>query len=1367
MKVDISFNTNKNGVELRFDEKPDEATTSQLKAVGFKYSYRQNMWYASKTNSIVDFANNLKVALESGETTIAINLKPSFSSSEENIDHKNFSYVSIAAKDDEDKLFWENYIVFEPSKNIAEQLVSEFAKETFGDKLHSINIYPRNYVRKARQLFKEGNIIGEKSEPKEEQTKEPNAKPLVQSDRPLSKKDKLEILNAFGKFARKRQADFGNLEEEEMPLLFSGWLRVNHADLSDRKNEIWEEYYTIQNILNPDPEKPQIPPKDYHLFFRKFREQINKPIEEPENESTSTEAFASWLDENYTNITDADKKALTGNYDNWLKQKVKNLKALENLSKPKKMQPYSAIFKKLQKLITNLNEHLETGTPNGKSVLDSKALMDLSYDFLGQDKKGRYLIALAHYFSQNGDLVPDPDMQIRIDLELETGEAMHYQDQFGYRPVYVFEDGKELVNLKEKKEQNKFLSGWLSNLINQGHKLELVATENDEEEPNPEPETTQEQLKDEGILAHSGLTPDGIFQAFDKAYKQKNYEGAARELDVLLMDIRNGHHLESFPEAILRSQMTGMRTPMKKLGWAHYYRIIDDEQFKEALSANLWELVPKEYKQVKAIKPLDWKADPMDKGLQKIVASFVSKDEYRTAMLGVNFDKNGIIATNGFKLLFIPDTDHVAEGLYCISPKCWKAINVESKDGTGLSEADQDRVEQYRTQTRYPDYSSVIPSSLNHIQHIDAESLLGFLEGMKRSGFLKPDNYPVCLKVGSYFVGFAVDILIDSIKALLHLGITELELGVLEATKGCLLAEKGKTKDARGLQHPFVLMMPLVVDAVYERDYPDTGDVYFDTALNAVITKGIDEPKEQESELLKDTEEDIEIPFTKQTGYRGSIRLRTIPEKGFSYGNSSGKEFGDFSGSSSPSTPVSDKDIFSTKEKALKAAFDEHVKTLAAHIQSRDSIYNNEEQKLKKLRKALDELIAFAKTQGITISQIPDKSPAAKEGSIDFIMPAAWKMTDDEYPQNKVLVFGNPYNQSKLRTILLDRIEATSIQSQLELVKDIRKRFKERAPIKLESSSLVTQSKSGEKKHKAIIRNYLDDLILDNEIWKVPGATSGVLEYLVRYLLNEKTPAVKSESKPDKKPSNQHDLNLQIEEFIVEKDAEDEAYSEEDKQFIAQYTGSGGLIKQGASGKGVLYEYFTPEVIVQKMWGLAYKFGYSGGAVLEPSCGTGNFFKYAPKEAELVGYEINPYSVRIAEIIYPNASIYQQPFETIFFAGNTHLKDDFGGAKYELFIGNPPYGEFSGKWAGMGEKKWTGATEYDQYFITRGLDLLLPGGVLVFIIPSAFLSNNSKYNKLKEKVAAKADLVDAYRLPARMFKTTDIGTDIIVFKRKN
>ena len=57
--------------------------------------------------------------------------------------------------------------------------------------------------------------------------------------------------------------------------------------------------------------------------------------------------------------------------------------------------------------------------------------------------------------------------------------------------------------------------------MNQGHKLELEATENNEEEVNSEPEIPQEQPKDEGILAHSGLTPDGIFQAFDKATNKR------------------------------------------------------------------------------------------------------------------------------------------------------------------------------------------------------------------------------------------------------------------------------------------------------------------------------------------------------------------------------------------------------------------------------------------------------------------------------------------------------------------------------------------------------------------------------------------------------------------------------------------------------------------------------------------------------------------------------------------------------------------------------------------------------------------------------------------------------------------------------
>ena len=115
--------------------------------------------------------------------------------------------------------------------------------------------------------------------------------------------------------------------------------------------------------------------------------------------------------------------------------------------------------------------------------------------------------------------------------------------------------------------------------------------------------------------------------------------------------------------------------------------------------------------------------------------------------------------------------------------------------------------------------------------------------------------------------------------------------------------------------------------------------------------------------------------------------------------------------------------------------------------------------------------------------------------------------------------------------------------------------------------------------------------------------------------------------------------------------------------------------------------------------------------------------------------------------------------------GAVYLADRIDG-EFDVIIGNPPYGEFTGKYAGMGEKQHTGATEYDQYFIVRGLDVLEPGGLLVLLIPSTFMTNGSKYQKVKEKIAAKAELLDCYRLPGRIFETTDIGTDILVLKRK-
>ena len=66
---------------------------------------------------------------------------------------------------------------------------------------------------------------------------------------------------------------------------------------------------------------------------------------------------------------------------------------------------------------------------------------------------------------------------------------------------------------------------------------------------------------------------------------------------------------------------------------------------------------------------------------------------------------------------------------------------------------------------------------------------------------------------------------------------------------------------------------------------------------------------------------------------------------------------------------------------------------------------------------------------------------------------------------------------------------------------------------------------------------------------------------------------------------------------------------------------------------------------------------------------------------------------------------------------NKSIKDKVDGMElYDLIIGNPPYGEYAGLYAGMGEKSYTGASNYIEYFIDRGLDVLKKDGLLIFII---------------------------------------------------
>jgi len=251
--------------------------------------------------------------------------------------------------------------------------------------------------------------------------------------------------------------------------------------------------------------------------------------------------------------------------------------------------------------------------------------------------------------------------------------------------------------------------------------------------------------------------------------------------------------------------------------------------------------------------------------------------------------------------------------------------------------------------------------------------------------------------------------------------------------------------------------------------------------------------------------------------------------------------------------------------------------------------------------------------------------------------------------------------------------------------------------------------------------------------------------------------------------ADQVSLNKQIEQFLAEKKLSKKAFTAEEIAFIQSYEGSGGQAGKGATGQGLLHEFYTPDYVVELLWELANRYGYDRGNILEPSVATGRIFKYAPKDAALVGFEINPVSAEIARLSYPNATIHTGFFETAFLeaprftkrikSGLTWLKE----YPFSLVIGNPPYGKYKNAYSSYFPSP--AMAQIEMFFIYYGLLLLKKGGLLIYVISSNFLRNGNTYDKAKQEIEKIAVIEDAYRLPP-VFKTSQVPVDIIVLRKK-
>ena len=129
------------------------------------------------------------------------------------------------------------------------------------------------------------------------------------------------------------------------------------------------------------------------------------------------------------------------------------------------MDRFDSIYKQLEELIPGLRD-LQLGDYRRS---EAAGFMDLHLDVVRRTEE-ELRIALAHNYIQNGDSIPDPDMEIRVYLieGWKKAEALTYQDRYRYDEVYPDPDH---VHPRFKRSLNAFLNQWLTNLKKQGHLL--------------------------------------------------------------------------------------------------------------------------------------------------------------------------------------------------------------------------------------------------------------------------------------------------------------------------------------------------------------------------------------------------------------------------------------------------------------------------------------------------------------------------------------------------------------------------------------------------------------------------------------------------------------------------------------------------------------------------------------------------------------------------------------------------------------------------------------------------------------------------------------------------------------------------------
>lgn len=200
--------------------------------------------------------------------------------------------------------------------------------------------------------------------------------------------------------------------------------------------------------------------------------------------------------------------------------------------------------------------------------------------------------------------------------------------------------------------------------------------------------------------------------------------------------------------------------------------------------------------------------------------------------------------------------------------------------------------------------------------------------------------------------------------------------------------------------------------------------------------------------------------------------------------------------------------------------------------------------------------------------------------------------------------------------------------------------------------------------------------------------------------------------------------------------------------------------------RSTISAHFTPEAIIDGIYGIIEKTGFNGGKILDPSSGTGRFMTLLPqniaKNSSITAIEIDSLTGQLLKKLLPAAQVHVQGYERTVLPLN----------HFDLVITNVPFAAipiYDPLLNRTPDRRFEkSANNLHNFFIAKSILLAKPGALLAFVT-SRFTLDSSENTEIRQIMGDYCDLLTALRLPDNTFTAeagTEVVSDIIILQKK-